>query len=326
MSLLPISLGLWYAPAATAGASSAAQLAKAASYEFDPEIALEMWDQVVAIDGGTSMSLYKRGCAHLLVGDLQLAIEDLGRAQQLLQGERSGAIAYLPSGATVPQEVVTEALAFDGMGLAKGRLGDWAGAVDSFERALGTVGLAGASEASVPTETPYSGLRGGAASLGQRLELNAAMARFGGGDVKGAVAALQRVDKGPNPDGYPQFWDARAALAVSLFASGARGAAEMEWADLCRPAPPPPPSVPTNPFYARVNQTAQAFLSGQGRILDLTSNNCEDYESGLFLPCDDAGIPGLGGSSSPCALYTAPEARSRLWPDSMVAELNSQAK
>lgn len=50
----------------------------------------------------------------------------------------------------------------------------------------------------------------------------------------------------------------------------------------------------------------------------MTNNNCEDFETGLYLPCDDAGIPGLGGSSSPCLLYNAPNARARAWPESFI--------
>ena len=34
-----------------------------------------------------------------------------------------------------------------------------------------------------------------------------------------------------------------------------------------------------------------------------TDTACEDYQTGVFIPCDDAGIPGLGGSNSPCGTY-----------------------
>jgi len=51
----------------------------------------------------------------------------------------------------------------------------------------------------------------------------------------------------------------------------------------------------------------------------LTDNACEDFESGVMIPCDDAGIPGLGGSSSPCVLYTVEEVTNRLWPRDLVA-------
>eukprot|EP00951_Prasinocladus_malaysianus_P006756 scaffold48053_cov44-Prasinocladus_malaysianus.AAC.1 len=54
----------------------------------------------------------------------------------------------------------------------------------------------------------------------------------------------------------------------------------------------------------------------------MTDRSCEDYDTGVYLPCDDAGIPGLGGSASPCALYTKSEASSRLWPPSLVDELD----
>lgn len=55
--------------------------------------------------------------------------------------------------------------------------GDTDGALDFFNRAVGVAGQAGASQADVPQDAPFSGLRGGAASLGQRLELHRAMAR-----------------------------------------------------------------------------------------------------------------------------------------------------
>lgn len=141
----------------------------------------------------------------------------------------------------------------------QGQLGDWDGALEGFNRALGTAGVGGASETAVPPSAPFAGLRGGAAKLGQRLELHAALARLASGDAGGAVQALQAVDKGPNPNGFPQFWDARAALAVAFYAAGRKDAAELEWAELCQPAPPPPPAIPSNPVLARVNKTAQVI-------------------------------------------------------------------
>ena len=36
--------------------------------------------------------------------------------------------------------------------------------------------------------------------------------------------------------------------------------------------------------------------------------------TGTPLPCDDAGIPGAGGSSAPCRLFTVEEVESRGWP------------
>lgn len=144
-------------------------------------------------------------------------------------------------------------------------------------------------------------------------------ARFESGRLEEAVAALEAVDKGPNPDGYPQFWDARAALALALNAAGRAGQAELEWAELCKPAPNPPPARPSNPIFARVNQAAQTMLAAESMMTD---RNCEDYETGVYLPCDDAGIPGLGGSSAPCTLYTVEEASARAWPPRLVAELD----
>lgn len=104
------------------------------------------------------------------------------------------------------------------------------------------------------------------------------------GDLSASLESLQALDKGPDPDGYPQFWDARAAQVAVLFASGYKGKAELEWKDLCRPAPPPPPSVPTNKVFAGVNRAAQTMLKVEGA---LTNNNCEDFDSGVYLPCDN---------------------------------------
>jgi len=152
-----------------------------------------------------------------------------------------------------------------------------------------------------------------------------ARALLRGGEA-GAVKDLRAIDKGPNPDGYPQFWDARAAQAVALYVAGKRDAAELEWEDLCRPHPPPPPSVPTNKVFAGVNLAAQNMLKAEGKVLDLTSNSCENFDTGLYMPCDDAGIPGLGGSSSPCLLYNRTSAAARGWPDGFIDSLEEFRK
>jgi tetratricopeptide (TPR) repeat protein len=236
-------------------------LLKYVRQEQDPEIALELWDEIVALDRGTSWrSLTNRGNTRLLLNDWEGALSDFEAALPYLRVQRGGKRAQLPNGDTVAEEDVQEALALDSIGLAKGKLGDWAGALDSFERALGRMGTAGSSDATVPDKTPYEGLKGGAAVIGQRVELHAALASFASGNVTGAVGNLRSIDKGPNPDGYPQFWDARAALAVAYFAAGDRENAEIEWADLCRAHPPPPPSTPKNRLFAGVNMAAQNML------------------------------------------------------------------
>ena len=68
----------------------------------------------------------------------------------------------------------------------------------------------------------------------------------------------------------------------------------------------------------QVNKAAQLMLQVEGSFID---RSCEDFETGVYLPCDDAGIPGLGGSSSPCALYTPEEATIRLWPRKLIDAL-----
>ena len=45
-------------------------------------------------------------------------------------------------------------------------------------------------------------------------------------------------------------------------------------------------------------------------------NTC--FHFGWWCVVSAAGIPGLGGSSSPCALYTPEEVRIRLWPEKLV--------
>ena len=40
------------------------------------------------------------------------------------------------------------------------------------------------------------------------------------------------------------------------------------------------------------------------------------------MPCDDAGIPGMGGANEPCVLYTTEEVEKRLWPPRAVASLD----
>ena len=75
------------------------------------------------------------------------------------------------------------------------------------------------------------------------------MAKMGAGNPEAAASDFRRLKAG---DG--QFWDARAALVVALAAPGgqaALGAAELEWADLCRPAVAPLPTSPANLLLSR---------------------------------------------------------------------------
>ena len=66
--------------------------------------------------------------------------------------------------------------------------------------------------------------------------------------LQGAAADFKRLKEG---DG--QFWDARAALVVALAAAGGPGLgdAEVEWAELCRPAVAPLPTSPANMILSR---------------------------------------------------------------------------
>ena len=53
-------------------------------------------------------------------------------------------------------------------------------------------------------------------------------------------------------------------------------------------------------------------------FLFVPDERCEDFATGTPLPCDDAGIPGSGGSAAPCAIFTPEEAAKRLWPPGAV--------
>eukprot|EP00958_Prasinococcus_capsulatus_P025969 scaffold4516_cov417-Prasinococcus_capsulatus_cf.AAC.16 len=298
---------------------------------------------MVSLDGGSAISLFGRGQTNLLLSNWAEAVNDLSAAIPLLSEARSSELVYLPTGKTLPKEVVEQSLAWDGIGLAKMAVGKFDEALHAFEQALGVLAVSGAFASEIPVGTPYSGLRGGAPSVGQRVELHKALAMFGSGGTTctyvqvaqqqyrlhhscclssdrndASVALLRKIDKGPSPDGSAQFWDARAALVAALWHNGFEKEAESEWESLCKPAAPPPPATPTNPVFANVNRMAQAMLDADGALLD---NACEDYESGVFLPCNDAGIPGLGGLAEPCAVYTEEEVKIRRWPPIAVQAL-----
>ena len=292
---------MWCAHWAWAGAGRAAvavvgnpdagaeRLIRLADAEADADGKLELLE--AAIDAEPSRPLLARalllkGNAYATSGKFREAQEDFTAAASTLRGVGVG---------------IDEALALDGLGLCLMQLSDHEGAEDAFNKAIASAGASGCGSADVPTYALVSGLRGGAATVYQRLDLHRALAQAAAGASPAlAVASFERIDKGPNPDGFPQFWEARAALVAALWRSGARSRAELEWASLCEPAPTPPPSTPTNQLYAGVNRAAQLLLRVEGAFTDTA---CEDYQTGVFIPCDDAGIPGLGGSNSPCGTY-----------------------
>ena len=94
----------------------------------------------------------------------------------------------------------------------------------------------------VPTTAFKAGMRGGAppsrsASRSTRRWRGGARASRGM-----AVAMLDQLDMGPEPDaGYPQFWEARARARGAAVGGGAKPRAEAEWAALCAPAARPRP-------------------------------------------------------------------------------------
>ena len=236
----------------------------------------------------------------------------VARRRARVRGRRERVVgareATSPAAAAARDAVALQlALALGNRAFALGALGDWPGALDSSRRALGALGAAGptAKIADVPTTSPASGLRGGAPTVAQRLAFRAALARWGAGDVAGAANA-DRLDLGPEPDpGFPQFWEARAALAAAMWASGAKPRAEAEWARLCEATRPNPPATPTDGVRAAVNRAAQMQFDGYGALMD---KRCEDFATGTPLPCDDAGIPGAGGARRRAAC-----SRSRRW-------------
>ena len=334
------------------------KLLRFARLEGDPEAALDFLDAAVdrcnkALATGATRTegqrdgnevqvmmnllacaLVSRGNALLLSSNSRLAEEDFRKALDMMQQEyttKNATNNALSDGdARVQMEGdgsgsgsavlggVELALCYDGLGLAiMCQEERWNEALDAFTRSLGTLGQQALSEEEVPSNIliPLSGLRGGAPTLYQRVELHYALAQYGAGMPGGSLETLQQLDKGPNPDGFPQFWEARAAQVAVLYGSGFKGKAELEWQGLCAPHPPPPPSVPQNKVKLAVNRAAQAFLDVEGLVTD---NSCEDYDSGTQIPCDAAGIPGLGGSSSPCVLYTREEVKKRLWPANLV--------
>jgi hypothetical protein len=72
-----------------------------------------------------------------------------------------------------------------------------------------------------------------------------------------------------------------------------------------------------------VNKAAQAQFEAYGVLMD---KRCEDFDSGTPLPCDDAGIPGSGGSSAACGIFTVSEVENRLWPPDAVKALGEFLK
>ena len=70
----------------------------------------------------------------------------------------------------------------------------------------------GGAPATSPRRRSKPACAGAARStVAQRVAFDAAMARWGAGEPAVAVAMLDQLDMGPEPDaGYPQFWEARA--------------------------------------------------------------------------------------------------------------------
>ena len=79
-------------------------------------------------------------------------------------------------------------------------------------------------------------MRGGAPTVAQRVAFDAAMARWGAGEPAVAVAMLDQLDMGPEPDaGYPQFWERAPRARRRCGRAEQKPRAEAEWAALCAP-------------------------------------------------------------------------------------------
>lgn len=308
-----------------ARANEAAAMIRNAMREPDPEVAIELWSDAVESSAGdnswfVALAHEGRGLAQLKTFLFVEAASDLAVAVRAFQEALASGVPPAIADVGVTPPWVRVAICLDGLGLASMHLGDSDAALDALKRARAALdahtdprtgqdlGLL-----SVPTYAPSAGLRGSAPTMRQRVDLHYALATWAMGDVPGARRVLETVDLGPDPtkQGLYQFWDARAAIASAAWADGDRGEADLTWQALCAATPSNPPSVPRDPIKARVNAAAQFMLDAEAAMTD---RNCEDLDSGTYLPCDDAGIPGLAGSSAPCMLYSADEVRARLWP------------
>ena len=292
---------------APGGGSLAVRLAQR---ESDPEVAIMLWDDAVEMEA-SALALAGRGLCSLQLGEWVASERDLAAALE----------ATPPVMDDARSAGALRALWLDSLGLARLCQGSRASqAKMDFVRALATAEAAGAGNADVPDAAPLSGLRGGAPTLAQRCAFHAALAAWEAEGPRSAAETLSRLDMGPAPGGTPpQFWEGRAALTAALYASGDAPAAEAEWNSLCRKTPPPPPATPDDPIAATVNRYAQVLEKLESATL---STDCEDFQTGSYLPCNDAGsVVGTGGSDSPCVVFTPSEVSARLWPAEAVASL-----
>jgi len=283
-----------------------------AQQEPDPEIAEELWSEAILLDPRNPEGWAARGAVRVQLMLWQDACDDLQTAADLYGNK------------------VTPGL-LNTLGVAQGQCMQWELAVRSFE---GAARLLRDEDVAPPLPEP----RGGANRLSQLASLNLALARFQTGDAQFAVARTKLLLAED-----PAYWDARAALAAFLWDQGQPEAAEGEWAALCSPSGPlemgtwvtrnGTPDQKGNPAKGAVPQSAaqKLYLGPLSRITQLLtevedinlSNRCEDYNTGLELPCNDAGIPGLGGANEPCVLYTREEVERRRWPPRAVEALTA---
>jgi len=310
----------------------AIMLVRNARREPDVDVAMDVWTEALDVasagvlennESGTwlvALACEGRGLTNLRTGAFADAAVDLRLAYKNL-------LSAIGTSSTPPKAVdddtlpwVRVAVCLDGLGLALMHTNEYEEAQDAFAKARAALVShtdprtdQPLSFLSVPVYAPAAGLRGSAPTMRQRVDLHMALVTYASGNVTKAREQLASVDLGPDPTGKGlyQFWDARAAIAAIAYDDGDVTTAERTWASLCEATPSNPPSVPQNIVRARVNATAQLMLDAEAMMTD---KNCEDLNTGTYLPCDDAGIPGLAGSASPCVLYDSGEVTRRLWP------------
>ena len=138
------------APARSARATEASNLASLASQEPDAEIAVELWDEVVRLAKASGESATPTGGSWLYsraecLGALRRwtdAERAYGEAADVLETALESTSGKKKDNATA----LTLALAHDGRSLSLGQLDDWPGAVEASRRALAAGGAAGVTE------------------------------------------------------------------------------------------------------------------------------------------------------------------------------------
>eukprot|EP00854_Cymbomonas_tetramitiformis_P011084 gene11084-13101_t len=189
---------------ATAEDKETSEAIRRADLEFDPEIADDLWTDVIELDELNPQGWSRRGAVRLQLGEYDSALEDLEKAKKLYG-------------------VSIDAGTLNNLGTAQGQTGHWEDAAASFQASKI---LAEEQDMALDQEP-----RGGANRLSQKVALNLAFARFQIGDTSFAIGQTNLL-LGEDP----AYWDARAALTSFLWAQGKEEEAEEAWGQLCVPS------------------------------------------------------------------------------------------